>query len=120
MKKVILLLATLFLATLLMGCEDRKKPTLDIWGVDSEYNTPEDCEKASWAMKNNCYSNVAAKILDGDLCDKISDGTMKATCYTNVVEQTKDGALCERITKKTWKAACLQMSNNAPSMVDIE
>lgn len=68
---------------------------------------PESCAKSEGALRDTCYSEIAKKTNNPELCAKIVTETFAGSCYRTISENTKDKTLCEKITVKYIKDSCL-------------
>jgi hypothetical protein len=66
------------------------------------------CDKSvEGGVKDTCYSEVAKKTNNAELCAKVKTETFAGSCYRTIAENTKDISLCEKITISYIKSSCI-------------
>lgn len=65
------------------------------------------CDKSQGALKDTCYSDIAKKTNNSELCAKVVNASFAGSCYRTISENTKDKSLCEKITVPYIKTSCL-------------
>jgi len=66
------------------------------------------CEKSEWILKESCYSEIAKKKKNADVCEKISEKMIIDACYLGVAEAANDASICDKMTDKNFKNLCTQ------------
>jgi len=65
------------------------------------------CESVSEFRRPDCYSDVASKLLDSNICKKIDVTIKMDICYLNIAQKTKSSTLCQAISNQTIQKVCL-------------
>lgn len=68
------------------------------------------CEKSEGILKYGCYTEIAKKTKNHEVCQKIDDPTMKDTCYISLAEEMKDVSICDKVESGMFKDVCRQSS----------
>ena len=58
------------------------------------------------ALRDACISDVAKKIGDFKLCEKVQTQGLRDSCYWGIVKKTGDTSLCEKIQDNGLKSGC--------------
>ncbi len=66
-----------------------------------------ECEgKAKEDAKRVCYLNLAYRLKDTGVCDRLDTEYLRQVCIGRVGVATKDPGLCDRIANKTVREEC--------------
>ena len=57
-------------------------------------------------LRDVCISDVAKKVGDFTLCEKIKTQGLRDSCYLGVAKKTGDTSICEKIQDKGLKSTC--------------
>lgn len=58
------------------------------------------------ALRDACISDVAKKIGDFTLCEKVQTQGLQDSCYWGIAKKTGDTSLCEKIQDNGLKSGC--------------
>ena len=72
-----------------------------------ENNDLNSCAKSEGILRDTCYSDIAEKRKDSQICAKISDNMFISACYANLAKILKDPKLCENVKVSLLKDGCL-------------
>jgi hypothetical protein len=64
------------------------------------------CRLAAGSTERDCYTALAAELLDVSICDNLESGYVQSDCYENVALQVKDPSLCLNLEPE-FKDSCL-------------
>ena len=70
-------------------------------------NDPASCEKSEGILRDTCYSEIANKTTNPELCEKIKEKMFVGTCYGTIANRLKDPSLCYKVADDIAKSMCL-------------
>jgi hypothetical protein len=76
--------------------------------VAEEAKDPSLCARLDESDKSSCISKVAVASNDQSLCAGLGEGFGRDTCYEDIAEKMKDKTICDRIQSDFWKKNCIQ------------